>query len=107
MRVTLVCPVSESRVLPGVGVVAAGEAVDVPDALAGRAPSWRPLVQGEVLPAGTQTRILDEGSPRERTEVLDLGVGLLAQPDVWQPAPGRGKTLPSKESGTTAGEQEG
>jgi hypothetical protein len=62
-----------------VHTVERGGVLRVTTEAAGAAPSWRPVTPGEDV-AGRATR--ETGGV---VEVLDLGYGLLAQPDNWQP----------------------
>jgi hypothetical protein len=70
-----------ARIVPVLGgqLVLAGETIDVPDEVAGRAAHWRQPEEGDDL-AFSETRLNDDGTVRS---IHDLGFGLLAQPEVW------------------------
>ena len=65
--------------------VAAGAVISVAPEVAGRAAAWRSPRDGDDL-AFMECRHDDDFTV---TEVHDLGEGLLAQPDNWQPAGGK------------------
>ena len=88
---------TEVRDVPAADVLAErGKPVEVPDDVAGVAPSWRPLAVGERVEPWQQTRTVGDGDAAV-VEVYDLGHGLLAQVDCWRqasdevPAPAGGK----------------
>jgi hypothetical protein len=93
-------PVDILDVDPPLIGVAPGDVVDVPEAVAGRGPFWRPAAEGEDIrhkaareaPAGL--------------EVRDLGYGLLAREGEWEPV--KPSSKPSKPvspaDATTSGE---
>lgn len=59
----------------------AGQEFDVPDAVAGHAPHWRPVREGEVVPPYLAVQTLEDV-----LHVLDPGEGLLAQVTNYVPA---------------------
>jgi hypothetical protein len=80
--------------------VAAGEVVDVPAEVAGRAPSWGPA--DESTP-DFLTRVVVDEDGLEVLEAFDPGFGLLAQPENFIPAPASKKrSTPAADSADAA-----
>jgi hypothetical protein len=76
----------------GSGCLEPGEVFETTDAIAGRAPQWRPATEadglGDEVNARFETRVVDD-----LLEVHDLGEGLLAQVDNYE------LVLPPKKKG--------
>jgi hypothetical protein len=109
MKVQLVDPSlgkDDARLVPvladhGLDVlVPAGAVIDVPPAVAGKAPHWRKPVDGDDL-AFMETKVDEDG---ETTTVHDLGSGLLAQVDIWA-KPGKTDDSSPSDNPPTDGEQ--
>lgn len=85
VKIRNVCALGELVVpLLGGRLVPAGEEIQVPADIAGAPPAgWRPATARENVTDFPASRPTADGSD---LEVLDLGSGLLAQPDNWQPA---------------------
>jgi hypothetical protein len=94
-------PVDIPEVVPPLIGVAPGDVVDVPEAVAGRQPFWRPAAAGE----DTRFKATRE-VPSGGLEVRDLGYGLLAREGEWEPV--KPSSKPSKPvspaDATTSGE---
>lgn len=94
MKVTYLGPHDAVDVV-GVGTVARGDTVDIPDEIAGRRPD--PTLEqahadlAEAIAATNHNRAKEL---REHILELDPGAGLLAQTDAWAPAKKKGKPDP-------------
>lgn len=76
-----ISPVDLRNVDPALpAAVHRGDEITVPAEVAGRGPHWRPLAEGEERHPAREYR-----SRGHRTEVHDLGYGLLAQLGNWEP----------------------
>lgn len=86
MKVTYVGPHDAVDVV-GVGTVARGDTVDIPDEIAGRQPD--PTLEQAHRDLATAIGATDHNRAKELREhilELDPGAGLLAQIDAWAPA---------------------
>lgn len=86
MKVTYVGPHDAVDVV-GVGTVARGDTVDIPDEIAGHRPD--PTLDQAHADLAEAVAALDHNRAKELREhilELDTGAGLLAQTDAWVPA---------------------
>lgn len=91
VQITLIAPDGGPRVLPALSalglpdVVQHGDVIDVPPELAGEPPRWRRVKDDAdpLHPSADPSKFFDRRELAGKSEVYDLGFGLLAQTDVW------------------------